>query len=443
MNMVEPPSIFLTGLLVKPDLNLFVYALIVVVLLICSALVSGAESAFFSLSPQDTEKLRQDNSTKSNLILEWLNKPKELLATILITNNFLNVGIVILSSFIIHYYFPIQDSYFRFFLEVVGITLLILLWGEVIPKIFAVKNARIVSRIMAFPLHILYKTPPMRWIANGLVRSSRIFNRKKKATVNISSSDLEQAVAITKEESSEEEHKILEGIVKFGKTEASQIMKARIEVAAVDLEMKFSEIKKFILECGYSRIPVYKETADQVVGILYVKDLLPYLNQDDNFNWKSTLRKPFFIPENKKINDLLQDFKNMKMHLSIVVDEYGGASGIVTLEDILEEIVGDITDEFDEEELIYTKVDEKTFIFEGRTSLMDFYKVSKLNTEVFEELKGEAETLGGFVVEQAGRILKNNEFIVVGKCKIVVESSDKRRIKTLKVIINYDKDSNS
>lgn len=441
MNIVEPPSFFFSWFMVKPDVNIFVFSFIVLVLLVFSALVSGAESAFFSLSPQDTEKLKQDNSSKSNLILDLLNKPQELLATILIANNFLNVGIVILSSFIINFFIPIADSYFRFILEVIGITLLILLWGEVIPKIFAVKNAARVSKIMAFPLHILYKTPPIHWIANGLVQSSKIFNRNKKATVSISSSDLEQAVAITREETAEEEHKILEGIVKFGKTEASQIMKARIEVAAVDLEMKFSEIKKFILESGYSRIPVYKETADQVVGILYVKDLLPYLNQDDKFNWQSTLRKPFFVPENKKINDLLQDFKNMKMHLSIVVDEYGGASGIVTLEDILEEIVGDITDEFDEEELVYSKIDETTFIFEGRTSLMDFYKISKLNTEEFEELKGDAETLGGFVVEQAGRILKNNEYVLVGSCKIIVESSDKRRIKTLKVITNHDENN--
>ena len=197
---------------------------------------------------------------------------------------------------------------------------------------------------MARPLYYLYKFPVVYWIVNALVKSSKLFSGSKKATVNLSSSDLEKAVAITKEETEDEEHKILEGIVKFGKTEASQIMKPRVEVAAVDLEMKFSEIKQFVLDCGFSRIPVYKETADQVVGILYIKDLLPYLNQDDKFNWKSTLRKPFFIPENKKINDLLQEFKNLKMHLSIVVDEYGGASGIVTLEDILEEIVGDITE---------------------------------------------------------------------------------------------------
>ena len=438
MEFAEPSSDMLNLLIIRPDGSVILFIIIVAVLLILSALVSGAESAFFSLSPQDTDQLKQENSPRSKLILDLLGKPKELLATILITNNFLNVGIVILSSFIINHFFPIDESYLRFFIEVIGITLLILLWGEVIPKIFAVKNATKVSRIMARPLNILYKFPPIYWIANVLIKSSKIFGGKRKATVNISSSDLEQAVAITKEETAEEDHKILEGIVKFGKTEASQIMKPRVEVAAVDVEMKFSEIKQFVLDSGFSRIPVYKETADQVIGILYIKDLLPYLNQDDKFNWQSTLRKPFFIPENKKINDLLQDFKNLKMHLSIVVDEYGGASGIVTLEDILEEIVGDITDEFDEEDLVYSKVDEHTFIFEGRTSLMDFYKVSKIENNLFESLKGEAETLGGFVIEQAGRILKNNEFIVVGKIKIIVESSDKRRIKTLKVISNHE-----
>ena len=438
MEFAEPSSDMLNLLIIRPDGSVILFIIIVAVLLILSALVSGAESAFFSLSPQDTDQLKQENSPRSKLILDLLGKPKELLATILITNNFLNVGIVILSSFIINHFFPIDESYLRFFIEVIGITLLILLWGEVIPKIFAVKNATKVSRIMARPLNILYKFPPIYWIANVLIKSSKIFGGKRKATVNISSSDLEQAVAITKEETAEEDHKILEGIVKFGKTEASQIMKPRVEVAAVDVEMKFSEIKQFVLDSGFSRIPVYKETADQVIGILYIKDLLPYLNQDDKFNWQSTLRKPFFIPENKKINDLLQDFKNLKMHLSIVVDEYGGASGIVTLEDILEEIVGDITDEFDEEDLVYSKVDEHTFIFEGRTSLMDFYKVSKIENNLFESLKGEAETLGGFVIEQAGRILKNNEFIVVGKIKIIVESSDKRRIKTLKVTSNHE-----
>lgn len=436
MNHVEPPSLFVFA--VQIDSTGIVLCLVILFLLLLSALFSSAETAFFSLSPSDTETLEHDTENKENKILKLLKNPKELLATLLIANNFVNVGIVILSSYSINYFFPMADNYLRFFLEVVGITLLILIWGEVIPKIFAVKNAPFVSRMMSSPITVIRKTPPFSWLVNILVHSSKLFDQTKKGKVNLSSSDLEQAVAITKEESQEDEHNILEGIVKFGKTEASQIMKPRIEVSAVDAEMKFSEIKSFILDCGFSRIPVYKETADQVMGILYIKDLLPFLNQNDEFNWLSTLRKPFFIPENKKINDLLQDFKTKKMHLSIVVDEYGGASGIVTLEDILEEIVGEITDEFDEDELVYSRIDDGTFIFEGRTSLMDFYKVAKIDSEVFEKLKGDAETIGGFVIEQAGRILKNNEYIHVENCKIVVESSDKRRIKTLKVITNID-----
>ena len=434
MNNAEPPPLFIQAM--QLDSTVLILSTVILMLLLLSALFSGAESAFFSLSPKDTETLEEDTTKSENKILTLLKHPQELLAALLIANNFVNVGIIILSSYLINYYFPMADNYLRFFLEVVGITLIILIWGEVIPKIFAVKNATLVSRLMSTPIMIIKKTPPFSFLVRALVKSSRLFDQSKKGKVNLSSSDLEQAVAITKEESLDDEHNILEGIVKFGKTEASQIMKPRIEVSAVDAEMKFSEIKAFILDCGFSRIPVYKETADRVIGILYIKDLLPFLNQNDQFNWLSTLRKPFFIPENKKINDLLQEFKTKKMHLSIVVDEYGGASGIVTLEDILEEIVGEITDEFDEEELVYSRIDDGVYIFEGRTSLMDFYKASKIESEPFEKIKGEAETIGGFVIEQAGRILKNNEFIEVEKCKIVVESSDKRRIKTLKVITN-------
>ena len=434
MNNAEPPPLFIQAM--QLDSTVLILSSFILLLLLLSALFSGAESAYFSLSPKDTEALSENTTKSENKILTLLKHPKELLAALLIANNFVNVGIILLSSYLINYYFPMADNYLRFFIEVVGITLVLLIWGEVIPKIFAVKNAPFVSKLMSTPIMIIKKTPPFSFLVRALVKSSRLFDQTKKGKVNLSTSDLEQAVAITKEESLNDEHNILEGIVKFGKTEASQIMKPRIEVSAVDAEMKFSEIKSFILDCGFSRIPVYKETADRVIGILYIKDLLPFLNQNDQFNWLSTLRKPFFIPENKKINDLLQEFKTKKMHLSIVVDEYGGASGIVTLEDILEEIVGEITDEFDEEELVYSRIDDGVYIFEGRTSLMDFYKASKIEPEAFEKIKGEAETIGGFVIEQAGRILKNNEFIEVEKCKIIVESSDKRRIKTLKVITN-------
>jgi gliding motility-associated protein GldE len=306
--------------------------------------------------------------------------------------------------------------------------------GEVIPKIFAAKNSLRVVRWMVYPLNILRKTPPLSWLKNLLVKGSFFIQKNAKGKTSITTDELEQAIALTKEDSdSEDDHKILEGIVKFGRTEACQIMTPRIEVDAIDISSNFKEVLAFILEAGYSRIPVYKDSQDNVIGILYIKDLLPNLSNLNYLEWSTVIRKPFFIPENKKINDLLQEFKNMKMHMAIVVDEYGGACGIVTLEDILEEIVGDITDEFDDDEIEYSKVDPSTFIFEGRTSLNDLYKVLGIDGLVFENLKGEAETIGGFVVEQAGKILKNKEFIEVENFKIIVESSDKRRVKSIKI----------
>lgn len=414
------------------------YILIIVFLLFISALMSASESAFFSLSPADNEDLKKNNDKRSKLVQDLLSKPKELLATMLITINFVNVGVVILSTFILDDLYPETpgSELKRFLLEVVGITLLILLTGEVVPKIFASKNALLVVHWVARPLDLLSKMPPISWIKFGLVKGSFFIQKLFQGSVKVNTDELEQALALTKEKTtSEEDHKILEGIVRFGKTEASQIMTPRIEVDAIDETLNFREVVEMILESGYSRIPIYEGSQDNVIGILYIKDLLPNLNEGEDFDWKKEIRKPYFIPENKKINDLLQDFRSMKMHMAIVVDEYGGASGIVTLEDILEEIVGDITDEFDDNEVVFTKIDDTTYLFEGRTSLNDFYKIIECDEDLFESLKGEAETIGGFVIEQKGRILRNNEFIVVSNYKLIVESSDKRRIKTVKIKI--------
>jgi gliding motility-associated protein GldE len=309
------------------------------------------------------------------------------------------------------------------------------LTGEVIPKIFATRNSLRVVNWVAYPLNVFRTMPPVSWIKVILVKGSFFIQKMTKSSVQVTTDELEQALALTKEDSdSEEDHKILEGIVRFGKTEACQIMTPRVEVEAIDAESNVKEVFEFILEAGYSRIPVYKDSQDNVIGILYIKDLLPFLAEPEDFDWKVVLRKPFFIPENKKINDLLQEFRKMKMHMAIVVDEYGGASGIVTLEDILEEIVGEITDEFDENEIPFVKLDENTYNFEGRTSLNDFYKIIETEGSDFESLKGDAETLGGFIVEQAGRILKNNEFITISNYKLIVVSSDKKRIRNVKVV---------
>ncbi len=440
MSIIEPPSLLLLDITQAGiSIETIIYALIVIFLLFCCAVMSGSESALFSINPDESNKLKAENSKEAQTIIQLLANPRDLLATILIVNNFVIVGIVILSTFILEENFPIQkgNELARFLIEVVGITFMLLLIGEVIPKIYATNNAERVSRWVARPLYIISRTPPVSWLKLSLVSGSKFISRVKKKPVQISAVELEHAIALTKESStSEDEQKLLEGIVKFGRTEASQIMKPRIEIAALSAEISFKEVLYFVLEAGYSRIPVYKENTDNVIGILYIKDLLPHLSKEESFSWVEVIRKPFFIPENKKLNDLLQEFRSMKMHLAVVVDEYGGACGLITLEDILEEIVGDITDEFDDDVISFEKIDENTFVFEGRTTLNDFYKVIGNDGKEFEAVKGDAETIGGFIIEQAGRIMKNKEFIVQGNFKLIVESSDKRRVKSVKVLIN-------
>ena len=439
MTSIEPPSLQFPEVISAGLSNeSIVYFVIIFFLLFVCAVMSGSESALFSIKPEENNKLKSEDSKEAKTIIHLLSNPRDLLATILIVNNFVIVGIVILATFVLDEEFPTKpgNELIRFLIEVVGITFMILLIGEVIPKIYATNNAEKASRWVARPLYLISRTPPVSWLKWVLVSGSKFISLSKKQSANISADELEHAIALTKESAtSDGEQKLLEGIVKFGRTEASQIMKPRIEMAALDAESNFKEVLAFVLEAGYSRIPVYKENTDNVIGILYIKDLLPYLSNEQDFNWITVIRKPFFIPENKKINDLLQEFRSMKMHLAVVVDEYGGASGIITLEDILEEIVGDITDEFDDDEISYQKLDDTTYIFEGRTTLNDFYKVVGSDGKEFEALKGDAETIGGFINEQAGRIMKNKEFITQGNFKLIIESSDKRRVKQVRVLI--------
>jgi putative hemolysin len=418
--------------------SLTFYILSIIFLLICSGLVSASENAFFSLSPADKEQLRLEESKKSKGILALIQKPQDLLATILIYNNFINVAIILISAALLSQLVPQNEAneWLRFVLEVFVITLVLLLFGEVVPKIFATKNGLAICNIMVFPLIYLSKTPPFSWLRMFLVNGTNFITKyARKRGVKISSDELEQALALTMEETtSDEEQKILEGIVKFGNTDVRQIMQSRMSVVALDNGLNFKEVLETILESGYSRMPVYEQSFDQVIGILYIKDLLPFIHENEDFDWKKLIRKPFFVPENKKIDDLLKDFQAKKMHLAVVVDEYGGANGIVTLEDVLEEIVGDITDEYDEDEIEFTKIDDNTFIFEGRTSLVDMYKVLEIDGKDFEMEKGESDSIGGFIVEKAGRILKNREFILFSSYKLIVETSDKKRIKSVKII---------
>lgn len=441
METIEPPSslpligAFQTGFGTVETVLL----VILIALLLISALVSGSEAAFFSLSPSDKEDLKEKEGTSKSaaFVHKLINAPKDLLATILITNNFVNVGIVILSSAFLSKIYPPSEGNetLHFFIEVILITLVLLLLGEVIPKIYATKNAMRFSLMMSIPLYYIGKTPPFSWMRIGLVSSTSIIQRRaRKRKVNISSDDLEAALALTKESNEEDkDHKILEGIVRFGNTEVRQIMKSRMDVYAIDSDSTFKEVMEMILECGHSRIPVYKDNFDHILGVLFIKDILPVLGAED-VNWLELIRPPFFVPENKKIDDLLKEFQEKKVHIAMVVDEYGGTSGIVTLEDVLEEIVGDITDEFDDIEVVYTKINENTYLFEGKTALIDFFKVMGVDEKEEEFDTTTVETLGGFIVEKAGRILKNNEFIEVGGLKFVVESSDKKRIKMIKAI---------
>jgi gliding motility-associated protein GldE len=417
-----------------------IISFIVLLLLLClSALASGSESAFFSLGPNEKETLKHEDGKAAKTVLKLLENPKELLATLLISNNFVNVGIVILSSYILEDFKHIlpENQTIRFIIEVIGITFMLLLIGEVIPKIYSTKNSLPIARAMALPIMTLKAVPPLSWLKELLLLGSRIINNKtRRKGIKITTDELEQALALTKEDNtSDEEQKILEGIVKFGNTEACQIMKSRMDVTGIEEAASAEAVLQVILDSGYSRIPIYKESFDNVIGILYIKDLLPHLNESIDFNWNDLIRKPLFIPENKKIDDLLKEFQTKKMHMAIVVDEYGGASGLITLEDILEEIVGDIADEFDDEEIVYTKIDDQTYLFEGRTALVDFYKVLGIDGKEFDQQKKDSDTLGGFIVEQAGRILKNNEFIVFETFKLIVESSDKRRIKMVKIVL--------
>ncbi|NAS31250.1 gliding motility-associated protein GldE [Flavobacteriaceae bacterium R38] len=434
--MDPEPSSFLFITLTSIDNTIVLKFTVLFLLLICSALISGAEVAFFSLSQTEINEEATANTTKGNIIVKLLNKPKKLLATILVANNTINIAIVLLFSSLSDYMFgDIEDKWIRFSLEVGAITFLILLFGEILPKVYASRNKIKFSHFMAYPLKgldILF-TPismPMRSITIFLQ------NKLGRQKSNLSVDQLSHALELTSEEdTTKEEQKILKGIVSFGNTDTKQVMCPRIDIFALNEEMKFSEIMPDIIKHGYSRIPVYKENIDAVTGVLYAKDLLPHLDKK-TFDWKKLKRAPYFVPENKKLDDLLKEFQEMKNHLAIVVDEYGGTSGLVTLEDIIEEIVGDISDEFDDEDLIFSKLDENNYVFEGKTALKDFYRVLKIEDEsIFEEQKGESETIAGFVLEIAGSFPKMGDKIIFKDYTFIVEALDRKRIKQIKVMM--------
>ena len=412
---------------------------IILLLLICSALISGSEIAFFSLSPAQLKDIRTKDSKINRMILSHLDIPKRLLATIQITNNFVNVGIVILSAYVSGQLFDFSSfPVLGFIIEVVVITGFLLIFGEIMPKIYANHKPVSFASIMAMPLSFLIKL--FYPFSSLLVRTTRLIDKKLAATSHdISMSEISDAIDITVDkDTSEEETKILKGIVKFSDIEVTEIMKSRMDVVSVDSEISFRELIEIVVDSGYSRIPVFTETFDNVKGILYVKDLLPHLTKKAEFNWIDLLRPAFFIPENKKINDLLREFQERKIHLAIVVDEYGGTSGIITLEDIIEEIIGEITDEFDtqEDEIGYRKINANTYIFEAKTSINDFCKITGYDDNIFDEIKGDSDSLAGIILEQLGEIPDKGTVFSYGNFDFIILSVDKRRIKQVKIIIN-------
>ncbi|WP_372974892.1 gliding motility-associated protein GldE [Muriicola sp.] len=422
--------------------NLFVVKVIVLIVLLgCSAMISGAEVAFFSLSVTELKQIQEKNTPAGSIVVKLLERPKKLLATILISNNAINIGIVLLFSDLGNTLFS-SITYqimgvvsVRFLLEVVVATFLILMFGEILPKIYANRNKHQFSHFMAFPLKGLdiLLTP-----LSSPMRSATIylFDKFGRQRSNLSVDHLSQALELTSEgDTTKEEQKILEGIVSFGNTDTKQVMRPRIDIFALREDMKFPEVLEEIKKNGYSRIPVFSDHIDKVIGVLYVKDLLPYIDRKQ-FTWISLIREPYFVPENKKLDDLLLEFQEKKIHLAVVVDEYGGTSGVVTLEDIIEEIVGDISDEFDDEDLVFSKLDDHNYVFDGKTALKDFYRVAKIDDEAaFEEQKGESETIAGFVLEIAGSFPKKGEKITFQNYEFVVESLDRKRLKQIKITL--------
>ncbi len=404
---------------------------VLVVLLFMSALVSGSEAAYFSLTPAILEQINSSNSSRDKQIRKLLDAPDRLLATILIANNFVNVAIVMLSAYVSTHLFDFGNATtIKFIFETIIITLLILFFGEVMPKLYSTQHSYGFALFMSFPIAFMSKL--FKPFSALLLKSTGIVNsRMAKHQQNMSIDDLSQAVELTRDSLSEE-REILDGIVKFTNLSAADVMTPRLDVVSLDASESFDNVLRVVLESGYSRIPVYDEREDDIVGILYVKDLLPYITQKE-FEWNKILRKVFYVPETKMINDLLQEFQNSKTHMAVVVDEYGGMSGIVTLEDVIEEIVGDINDEFDTDEKMWHRQADGAIVFEGKISLIDFFKVIDSDGSEFEAGRGDAETLAGLLLEINGLIPKEGDVITYGKYSFEILEADIRKIITVKL----------
>lgn len=410
--------------------------LVLIIFLALSAMISGSEVALFSLEPKDIDSLKSNKKRSAQLILKLLSDPEQLLASILVGNNFVNIAIVLLASHISDSLINFGDAKtFEFIFQIVLITFLLLLFGEIIPKVYAAHYPKNFALKLSPFIHFLGKiTRPVNFI---LIRSTSFVNKKMNIHRRVLSIDeISKALKLAHHEDLSDDKEILEGIVKFGSKSVSEIMHSRLDVISIDFKSNFHEVLDIIRAAGYSRIPVYSGTLDNVRGILYLKDLLPHITKGVSFKWQQLIRPPFFIPETKKIDDLLEEFQKSKVHLAIVVDEFGGTSGLVTLEDILEEIVGDIADEFDIEEKFFTQTGPNEYVFDGKTLLNDFYKIIDCEDDVFEEIKGDADTLAGLILELTGEFPELHKKILCKNFTFHVEAIDQRRIKEIRVEVN-------
>lgn len=448
---MEPPAknLFILLDLVKVDISAADYATVaicmvfVVVLIALSAMIASTENAFFSLSKTQAEELTDDKTLTASASRYLLSHPKKLLATILIGNTFVNIAVVMVSGLMFSLLFNLEEHLaFGFLMEIVFVTFTIVLFGEVMPKIYASQNNVKVARILALPMYYLNKTlSPFVWI---LVKSTSVIDKRitKKGHV-LSVNELTHAIEITNESDTPKEEKIiLKSIVNFGSINVKQIMKQRPDISSLDAILHFHEVLEKINRLGYSRMPVFKDNLDNIIGILYIKDLLPHISKENDFKWVSLIRKPYFVPESKKIDNLLKEFQSKRVHLAIVVDEYGGSSGLVTMEDILEEIFGEINDEFDEEENVYSRINENTYVFEAKIPIHDMCKFMEVNAEIFDDIRNEADTLGGMLLEMSEELPSKGEELIYGDFTFVIEAVDKRKIKRVKVVVSTESESN-
>lgn len=417
-----------------PTIGAIVCLILAVMLLFASGFVSASEIAFFSLSPSDLNEIQECDSSTDRKILSLLDDKEKLLATILVTNNFVNITIIVLCNYFFMQVFRFTSQLAEFFILTVVLTFVLLLLGEIMPKIYSSQYTLRFCRLSA--PGIMFCRSIFNPISSLLVRSIAIFEKwLTPKNHNITVDELSQALELTDKAELKEESTILEGIIRFGDETAKEVMTSRLDMVAVDITLPFKQVLSLVVENGYSRVPVFRDTPDDIKGVLYIKDLLPHLTKGDNFRWQTLIRPPFFVPETKKIDDLLRDFQTNKVHIAIVVDEFGGTSGIVTMEDIIEEIVGEINDEYDEENRSYVVIDNHTWIFEAKTQLTDFFKVTHLDEELFDEVVGDADTLAGLLLELKGEFPALHEKLQYDRYEFEVLEMDNRRILKLKFTI--------